>query len=783
MQSKTGGTDMIKRTAAAMLCAPLALAGVCGAEAAEAECKSYINAVQGVAVSTPVSEYIPGRYINVAFDAKNTTGSAVDVNILVEISNSDSERTASAVFERTIKPGESMPVRLSSTISVPSDGAYVNINAEGPARATDIYVSPRGNNRADGSFQNPLKTVSAALERAKEWDGSGEYDGKDVSVIFRGGRYDISEAQEMTGFKNISSLTLKSDGSDVVFSGGVTLSGKMFEKVSDEKELSMFPENVHGKLYKIKLLSYGISTDYSGNNVGDDPIYTMLYYNGKQGQIAKYPNEGYAVADTMWTDGKLSIKSDSIKDWSDYKEAWVRGFFIYEWDLARGHVSAVADGALSLGEYLCGSKPDTLKNEENKNWYIYNLPAELDSEGEYVIKNNILYYYPPESDVADGSFENMRIQLSTNRDDLLTITDAGKISIEDISFENSGGYFINAKTDNLRIAGCKFENASASAVYVFGNNNTVTSCDFRNLGGMGINIGGGDVNTLEKSGSVLKNCMFEKTSQIYRTNQAAFVLSGCGVTASRNTVTGTPHLAVSYSGNDHIIEYNDIYGCLTDNANDAGIIYTGNNLANLGTVIRRNYIHDSNSGIGAVYWDDWLSGQTAEKNIFENIDSVLLIHGGVCNTFSGNLVKNARYGAKIRGKGLYITVDEVKYNVWDEINGRYNGHANLFMGNLVGVPESNGYYPGVAWKSYAWQSAYGNVLKYVNNKTAETAEETTVMDNCFVDTATGVYTYAETTDSDLNMSGNTTELTAQQTAEFENIKANCGIYADMYRKM
>ena len=71
----------------------------------------------------------------------------------------------------------------------------------------------------------------------------------------------------------------------------------------------------------------------------------------------------------------------------------------------------------------------------------------------------------------------------------------------------------------------------------------------------------------------------------------------------------------------------------------------------------------------------------------------------------------------------------------------------------------------------------------MNNKTAETAEETTVMDNCFVDTATGVYTYAETTDSDLNMSGNTTELTAQQTAEFENIKANCGIYADMYRKM
>ena len=186
--------------------------------------------------------------------------------------------------------------------------------------------------------------------------------------------------------------------------------------------------------------------------------------------------------------------------------------------------------------------------------------------------------------------------------------------------------------------------------------------------------------------------------------------------------------------------------------------------------------------MGAIYWDDWLSGQTAYKNVFENVLTTLFVHGGVCNTFGGNYVKNGEYGARIRGKGFTIEVNGEKYNAWDEINGRYNAYANVFLGNLVGVPESGGTMPGVPWKSDIWQNSFGNVLKYVNNKTRDTAEETTVTNNYFIDVDDAIYTFAGTAMSDLTQSGNSEIISDEKLLEYENIKASCGIYTDAYRK-
>lgn len=759
---------MLKKISSMLIC--LSFVNIPMAATAQEECD--VSAIDGIDVTVKKVQYING--LQSEFSIKNSSDTDMEVAIEVTLEDKDRNVIASADTVRKITHGRSVPFNFNSSKAVANDAA-LHISVVNPPEANEIYVADNGSDAADGSFKKPMKTLSAALDAAKAKDGN-------VSIVMRGGEYDIRNTVDIKEFDNLSSLTIKSDGTDVVFSGGVSVKGSDFKKVVDTGILSMFPENVRGKLYSINLSDYGIKRDT------DNPRNTALYYDGKTEQIAKYPNDGYCeTASTVWLDYNnkiLAVDSEDIKEWKNYNEAWISGFFFWDWDFSSNKIASIANGRITISPYNAGSY--TKEESTGKKWYVYNMPSELDIEGEYIIKGNVLYYYPKEADVSDGTFDNTQIRINTNNKNMINISGSGNVAIENITFENSRGYFINAAADNVKLLGCKFRDNAANAVYVDGNNNLVSGCDFLNIGATGLYMAGGNRNTLTSSESVVTNCYFERTGQFRRTNAAALTIAGCGTVASYNTITKTPHLALSYRGNNLTVEYNEFYECLTDNSGDAGIIYTGNDLSNLGNVIRKNYIHDSNSGLGAIYWDDFLSGQTAEHNVIENITSGgVFVHGGVCNTFNGNIVKGTNYGARVRGKGLYITLpDGTKVNAWDEIGGRYSPYANVFMANLEGSERDPQNYPGFPWKESIWQQSFGNVLKYVNTRTNPEAVETLVCDNTFINIAIeGCYTFAGTTDDDITVTGNAEEFTDATRAEYENIKSTSGIYADKYRKM
>lgn len=762
-----GSEVMRKKLSAILMC--LSLINIPMAASAQEEYS--ISAIDGIDVTVQKAQYTNG--LQSEFSVRNSSGTDMEVAIEVTLEDGDRNVLASADTVRKIARGRNVPFKFNSSRAV-ERGAALHISVVNPPKDNEIYVAENGSDSAEGSFKKPLKTLSAAIDAAKEKEG-------DISIVMRGGEYEIRNTVNVAEIGSLSSLTVKSDGTDVIFTGGVSVTGADFKKVTDTGILSMFPENVKGKLYSINLSDYGIKKDT------DNPRNTALYYNGETEQIAKYPNDGYsATATPVWLDYTnkiLAVDAEDIKDWKNYNEAWISGFFFYDWDFSSNKIASVANGRITISPYNAGSYTDNEKT--GKKWCVYNMPSELDIEGEYIIKGNVLYYYPREADVSDGTFDNTEIRINTDKTDMINIS-CGNVAIENITFENSRGYFINAAADKVKLLGCNFKNNAASAVYVDGNNNLVSACDFVNIGARGIYMTGGDRNTLTSSESLVTNCYFERTGQFQRTNAAALTVAGCGTVASYNTITKTPHLALSYRGNNLVIEHNDIYECLTDNSGDAGIIYTGNDLSNLGNVMRENYIHDSNSGLGAIYWDDFLSGQTAEHNVIENITSGgVFVHGGVCNTFNGNIVKGTNYGARVRGKGLYITLsDGTKVNAWDEIAGRYSPYANVFMACLEGSERDPKNYPGFPWKESIWQQSFGNVLKYVNTRTNSEAVETSVCDNTFIDIAIeGCYTFAGTTDDDITITGNAEEFTDATRAEYENIKSTSGIYADKYRKM
>ena len=56
-----------------------------------------------------------------------------------------------------------------------------------------IYVSPKGNDRADGSLSHPLRSIQAAIEKANRT-------GKNipVTIILRAGRYEQEQTIEIS---------------------------------------------------------------------------------------------------------------------------------------------------------------------------------------------------------------------------------------------------------------------------------------------------------------------------------------------------------------------------------------------------------------------------------------------------------------------------------------------------------------------------------------------------------------------------------------------------------
>ena len=99
---------------------------------------------------------------------------------------------------------------------------------------------------------------------------------------------------------------------------------------------------------------------------------------------------------------------------------------------------------------------------------------------------------------------------------------------------------------------------------------------------------------------------------------------------THNRIHHAPHTAILFSGNDHLIRFNEIDHVVHE-SNDAGAIYSGRDWGYRGTLIEHNYFHDIDSVFGGahgVYLDDAVSGMEVRGNIFSRIHGHATMSGG-----------------------------------------------------------------------------------------------------------------------------------------------------------
>ena len=552
-------------------------------------------------------------------------------------------------------------------------------------------------------YNDSVVTLQSAIERVKSMT-----ENDDVVIELEPGLYYLEEPIVWSNL-TVNSVSLQARNPDGVHSvggrlmpnayrmkGGRRLSN--FLRVDDPATLDRLDPDARGKVYVSDLTALGVTDFGTPKSRGIE-----LFYEDQPMQIARWPNDGFTrIAEPVGGEpvdvrgtkgdkiGKWNYDGDRPKRWADETQGWLYGYWFWDWSSEHQKIKAIDTDA---GTIEVDSPYHNYGYRKGQWYYALNILAELDRPGEWYVDADAgkLYFWPP--GVINQS--NTYVSVLHNA---IELNNTNNVTIEGITFEGFRDTIvrITGGTKN-EIAGCTFRNSGGDAVSISdGEVNGVVDSDIYDIGGTGIRLTGGDRQTLNPSRHYAVNNHIREYARLFRMYRPAIAMNGVGQRAAHNLIHNAPHMAVQFSGNDHLIEYNEIHS-VSYESNDAGAIYAGRDWTQRGTVIRHNYLHHingfENKGCVGVYLDDMFSGTHIYGNVFHDVTRAAFIGGGRDNIFENNLFVDCR-------KALHI---DARATNWASY------HVDTTMTERLNA---------MPYRSYPWKSRYPELLGILEDEPA-----------------------------------------------------------------
>ena len=514
-----------------------------------------------------------------------------------------------------------------------------------------FYISEKGSDNNDGTIDYPLKSLQGFKSLLIKDINDNKITEGSIKVYFAKGTYNFSESFKLSSedllHKDISISFIGKNKDTVYFTGGVTL---------DNKKLKSIDNNIFN-LFKEKIYSYDLSEENIDFNLKDNSIDKApeIFLDDKALTIARYPNNDFLLTDTI--DNKLDLKGnqtykfnikDSLPKNFNYDNAYVNGYWYHDWSDSTAKIETFKNDTFIIK----GNLPYGIK--ENQRFYLFNIFEALDTENEYYIDYDQKQLYL----ISKKNNKNLQIKISLLSEPLINLKDISNISFKNITFENTRSNGISIEnSNNITIENCIIRNLSMTGIYMNNiSNSKITNNKIYNTGTGGIYSNGGDRITLTSSNILINKNEIYNFSRIKKTYSAAININGVGITASKNKIYDGPHTGILFSGNDHIIEENEIFDICKE-TNDVGAIYSGRDWTYRGNIIRENYIHDlNNNSLGdsvvGIYLDDCFSSAHVYKNKIENVPLAILAGGGRDNIIEENIIINCKNSISFDDRGL-----------------------------------------------------------------------------------------------------------------------------------
>ena len=527
--------------------------------------------------------------------------------------------------------------------------------------AVNIYVKP-GSAKGDGSMEKPYPTLLEAKNAVRNIIKEG-YPKGGIVVNLMNGRYfteSLSFGAEDSGMEDAPVLWRKY-GDDVEITSSKKFNIEEFSTVTDEEILKRIPHEVREKVLfidvsNIKKDDFNISSPY------------VVCFGDKQGMISRWPNEGFSRTGDLVDIGtrsdsgpkkrgfKYVVDDEKIFNWEKEPNGYLNGYWMTPYTLDYVKISGIDKKFKTVS----GENGTGLGAYDNARYMVLNMMCELDTDGEWYIEGDKLYIILP-----DGCED---VNVSFVNSTLIDLNGAHDIIFEGLDFINCGKTAVKMSSSAKRcgVRGGKIRHTSGVAVTIAGTGCYIRDCDISDVGGVGIQLDGGNQYHLIHGENYAENNTVTRTGRSL-TSKAGITIGGCGNRVSNNHIYNVPTHGINGSGMENIIEKNIVERTNLE-MGDTGGIYFLNYGMGYGTKIRYNIVkesvglnaQDGFTGEGAlgIYLDDLTSGVEVYGNILYNLkENAIFGHGGRHLDFSNNVIINCDESITLTKTGILKNLD------------------------------------------------------------------------------------------------------------------------------
>jgi hypothetical protein len=597
-----------------------------------------------------------------------------------------------------------------------------------PAMA-DIFVSATAPAGCDGTKERPFST----LEQARVAVRTTKSD-EPVTVRIAGGNYIMRRGVTFTagdsGDKDHPITYLVEPGATARFAAGVVVPASALKTVEDEAVLARVSPDVRGRLKAVSLDDLGISaTRFADNFKGIELL--EIFWNGRRLPLSRWPDDGGFARMKKVTDnginpphgGTFVYRGDEPARWLKAMEegdVWLRGFWRVPWVIEGAKVGAINPDEKTItfavpisggiGSKYKRGKDGTGPGSGDEPWQAVNLIEEINQPGEWAVHfpTRTLYLLPPE---GEGE-----LLISDVREPVLSFANVSYVTLQGLTVDGGLGEGIRVEGgEEILIAGCRVRNLARAGVTVKGgHHHTVLTCDISETGLEGLDLTGGDRRTLEPGGHRVINNIISHAGIYY---PASALQAGIGPQSptvgnliAHNRVHDSANTGVQYSGNDNILEYNDIYR-IGLGSSDLGCFYTTGGWTSRGNIVRNNFVHHSMNA-NSFYVDDGDSGDTFLGNVAYKTGSGGFIGGGHDQIFRNNIIIESTRAMHVDSRG---------------VARGYTADDKRLRGDLDSVP----------YQSPPWSDKYPELVKILDTDPAYPSG-IIIEDNLFVRCETAI---------------------------------------------
>jgi len=593
-------------------------------------------------------------------------------------------------------------------------GAFLPLLAGAAEPGLTLHVAPGGNDAWSGRLaasnasqtDGPLATPAAARDRIRALKKAGPLPAGGVVVLFAAGRYELAQPLALTaedsGTADAPIEYRAARGQPAILSGGREVRG--WTAVT-EPAAAVLDAEARPHVRQADLTAQGI-TDLGemkpGATWGQSAPGLELFFDDQPMTLARWPNAGFVTmtevlgptpVDIRGTkgckEGVFRYAGDRPQRWAGQPDVMLSGYWFWDWADQRLKVAAIDPQQRII---TLEAQPQHHFGFRKGQWfYAYNLLPELDQPGEWYLdrKQGRLYFWPP----ADLDRHPTVVTVLPS---IVTLKDLAHVTLRGLTLEHCRGDAVSAtQADHVRLVACTVRNVGGSGITISGHDSGVLGCDIYQTGNNGISLSGGDRKTLTPARLVVENCHIHHFSRWNPIYKPAVAVSGVGQRVAHNLLHDAPHMAISFSGNDHVIELNEIHSVVYQ-SNDAGVMYAGYNPTMRGHEIRYNYIHHvyghESRGCVGVYLDDMFCSARIHGNVFYRVPRAAFIGGGRDCSIDDNIFVDCKPAVHVDARALGWAAPGVE----------------LLKKRLAEMP----------YQQEPWRSRFPQLLKYLDDEPA-----------------------------------------------------------------